>query len=111
MAARLATGIWVQAYLARLGAANIPAYITAKGDETAGAVAVKCARLDGTAVALERSLDLMTGARTWVVSVDGPEIEVDAQLARARSRDPDLWIVEIESRTGQTLLDEPGLAD
>ena len=111
MTARLATGIWVQAYLARLGAANIPAYITARGDDTAGAVAVKCARLDGTAIAYERSLDLMTGARRWIVSVEGAEAEVDATLARARARDPDLWIVEIESRDGRTLLDEPGLAD
>ena len=111
MAARLATGIWVGAYKARLEAENIPVYITARGDETAGAVAVKCARLDGTALAYERSLDLMTGARTWIVSADGTESEVDAQLARARARDPDLWIVEIESREGRTLLDEPGLSD
>ena len=37
---RLASGIWVSAYLARLGLANIPAYVTARGDETAGAVLV-----------------------------------------------------------------------
>ncbi|MCR9150019.1 MAG: DUF1491 family protein [Rhodobacteraceae bacterium] len=111
MAARLASGFWVRAYLARLEAAHIPAYVIARGDETAGAVAVKCATLDGRATAYERSLDLMTGARAWVVSVTGPEPEVDAALARARSRDPDLWVIEVESRDGRTLLDEPGLAD
>lgn len=111
MTARLASGLWVQAYLARLGAANLPAYVLARGDETAGAVAVKSARLDGTARVFERSLDLMTGARTWIISAEGAEPDVDAYLARARSRDPDLWVIEVESRAGQTLLDEAGLAD
>lgn len=109
--ARLASGFWVRAYLARLQAANLPAYVLAKGDETAGAVIVKCARLDGTAQAVQRSLDLMTGARTWVTYAEGPEAEVDAALLRARSRDPDLWVIEVESREGRTLLDEPGLSD
>jgi hypothetical protein len=101
----------VRAYLARLGFADIPAYVTAKGDATAGAVIVKCATLDGRATAYERRFDLMTGGRAWMVLGEGPEAEVDAALARQRANDPDLWIIEIEDRAGRTLLDEPGLAD
>ena len=41
MTARLASGIWVAAYLTRLRLAGIPVYVTAKGDATAGAVIVK----------------------------------------------------------------------
>ena len=41
MSARLASGIWVSAYLARLRLADIPAYVVARGDDTAGAVLVK----------------------------------------------------------------------
>ncbi|WP_028030261.1 DUF1491 family protein [Gemmobacter nectariphilus] len=108
---RLTADFWVRAYLARLRLADIPAYVTAKGDPTAGAVIVKCARLDGTAAAWQRSFDLMTGARAWVVLADGHERDVDEALARQRARDPDLWLIEIESRDGRTLLDEPGLAD
>ncbi|MBL9057770.1 MAG: DUF1491 family protein, partial [Rhodobacteraceae bacterium] len=44
---RLATHVWVSAYLARLRMANIPAYVTAKGDPVSGAVVVKVATLDG----------------------------------------------------------------
>lgn len=109
--ARLAAGFWVRAYLARLQAANIAAYVVARGDETAGAVIVKCARLDGTAQALQRGLDPASGARIWMIFADGSEPSVDAALSRARARDPDLWILEVESRDGRTLLDEPGLAD
>ena len=111
MSARLASGVWVSAYLTRLRLADIPAYVTAKGDATAGAVVVKVALLDGTARAWARRSDLMTGARAWIVLAEGPEAEVDALVARTRGRDPDLWVIELEDRQGRTLLDEDGLAD
>ena len=106
---RLTADFWVRAYLARLGLANIPAYVTAHGDATAGALLVKCATLDGRARVYQRAFDLMTGARAWVVLADGPEGEVDAVVARQRRTDPDLWVIEIESRDGRTLLEEEGL--
>ncbi|WP_415184235.1 DUF1491 family protein [Phaeovulum sp.] len=111
MDARLTADFWVRAYLARLGLADIPAYITRRGDASAGAVLVKCALLDGNAVAWQRSFDLMTGDRVWVQLTSGPEPEVDATIARQCRNDPDLWVIEIESRDGRTLLDEPGLSD
>ncbi|MBK4216556.1 DUF1491 family protein [Paracoccus caeni] len=108
--ARLAAGIWVSAYLARLGAANIPAYVAAHGDDTAGAVLVKCARLDGTAQLYAREWDFETDTRPWQITANGPEREVDEAIRRQRGFDPDLWVIEIESREGRTLLDEDGLA-
>ena len=36
MAPRLTAEFWVQAYLTRLRLANIPVYVTARGDATAG---------------------------------------------------------------------------
>lgn len=107
---RLTAEFWVQAYLRRLNLADIPAYVTARGDATAGAVMVKLATLNGEAQAFERRNDLMSGGRQWMTYASGPEREVDEALTRARARDPDLWIIEIEDRTGRTLLDEPGLA-
>jgi hypothetical protein len=107
---RLTADLWVSAYLARLGQANIPAYVTARGDATAGAVLVKLALLDGTARAYERTMDLTTGGRRWMVLGEGAEAEIDAMLARQRSRDPDLWVIEIEDRQGRTLLDQDGLS-
>ncbi|SFO82747.1 DUF1491 family protein [Tranquillimonas alkanivorans] len=109
--ARLTADFWVRAYLARLRLAEIPAFVTSKGDATAGAVLVKLNTLDGRATAFQRSFDLMTGARNWVVLSEGDEAEVDASLARQRSFDPDLWIIEVEDREGRHLLDEPGLSE
>lgn len=106
---RLASGLWVSAYLKRLALANIPAYVVAHGDDTAGAVLVKCARLDGTAQLYAREWDFETDIRSWRKTVDGPEAEVDEAVRRQRGFDPDLWVIEIESRDGSTLLEEEGL--
>jgi hypothetical protein len=108
--ARLATGFWIAAYRARLGRANIPAYVAARGDETAGAVVVKLATLDGRARLYGRE-GWAAEARPWAVLAEGPEAEIDAAVARRRRADPDLWVIEVEDRAGRTLLDEPGLAE
>jgi hypothetical protein len=108
--ARLATHIWVAAYLRRLQLQAIPAYLTAKGDATAGAVLVKLALLDGTARAYLKRFDFARDTRVWDVLREGPEAEVDAAISRERQIDRDLWVIEVEDAQGRHLLDEDGLA-
>ena len=111
MTPRLTADFWIRAYLLRLEQAGIPAFVTAKGDATAGAVLVKVARLDGTAIAYQRSFDVMADTRVWVVLSDADEPVVDAAIARQRSFDPDLWVIEVEDRQGRNLLDQDGLSE
>lgn len=108
---RLTAEFWVQAYLARLRLNDIPAFVTSHGDDSAGAVVVKLNTLDGQAQAWQRSFDLMTGKRQWVVLSEGSEADVDYAITRQRGFDPDLWVIEVEDRLGRHLLDEPGLKD
>ncbi|MBT8408576.1 MAG: DUF1491 family protein [Alphaproteobacteria bacterium] len=108
---RLTTDIWVSAYLRRLALADIPAFVTASGDKTAGTVLVKLNTLDGQAACYQRSFDLLTGERAWVVLSEGGEPEVDDAVSRQRAFDPDLWVIEVEDRAGRHLLDEPGLLE
>ncbi len=108
---RLTADIWVSAYLARLRLEGIPAFVVARGDATAGAVLVKLNTLDGRARAYQRSFDPASGRRVWMVLAEGGEADVDAALARQRSFDPDLWLIEVEDKAGRHLLDAPGLAD
>jgi hypothetical protein len=110
MSARLATGVWVSAYLVRLRLAGIAYYVTAKGDQMAGAVLVKLALLNGQAQVFERGFDLEQDARVWRMVAEGPEPEMDALTGRARARDRDLWVIELEDRAGRTLLDQDGLS-
>jgi hypothetical protein len=109
MAARLAAGVWVAAYLARLRVAAIPAYVITRGDEASGAVIVKLATLDGRARAWQRITDFASGGRDWDVLADGHEAAVDAVVARARARDRDLWVIEVEDRQGRVMLEPGGL--
>ena len=108
---RLTSRFWVDAYLTRLRLQDIPAFVTAHGDDTAGAVIVKLATLDERAQAFQRSFDLMSGARRWVVLAEGAEREVDETVTRQRGYDPDLWVIEVEDRHGRSLLEGPGLSD
>jgi hypothetical protein len=106
---RLTARFWVDAYLARLRLMDIPAFVTAHGDDTAGTVLVKQNPLNGHATLFHRAYDLLNDSRAWEILEEGEEDAVDASIARARARDPDLWVIEVEDRAGRHLLDEPGL--
>ncbi|WP_299142591.1 DUF1491 family protein [uncultured Tateyamaria sp.] len=107
--ARLTSRFWVDAYLARLRLADIPAFVVAHGDDTGGAVLVKLNTLDGQCVLFQRSFDLMSDTRVWATLAEGAEADVDAAIARQQGFDPDVWVIEVEDRAGRHLLDEPGL--
>lgn len=106
---KLTADIWVSAYLARLRQIEVPAFVVQKGDATAGAVLIKLNTLDGQASCYQRSFDLMTGERRWMVLSEGDESDVDASIGKQRGFDPDIWVIEVEDKQGRHLLDEPGL--
>ncbi|SFR31899.1 DUF1491 family protein [Litoreibacter janthinus] len=110
MSNRLTSDFWVSAYLNRLRLENIPAFVTSKGDPTAGMVMVKLNTLDGQAISYQRSFDLMSGERAWVVLAEGPEADVDEAIRKQLSFDPDLWVIEVEDKSARHLLDQEGLA-
>ena len=108
MTARLTADFWVAAYLARLSGAGIFAHVAAKGDATAGAIAVKLATMDGRASLFMRAYGV-DGERVWTTAADATdEREVDAEIARQRRFDRDLWVIEVEDPRGRHLLDEIG---
>jgi hypothetical protein len=84
-----------------------------RGAEEAGAVFVRICRLDGTSdlfgPAPQSALDTSRGAdRSFTASLKerpAPDAVVEAYLAREIKFDSDLWIVEVEDRTGRNFLD------
>ena len=59
----------------------------------------------------EQRLRQVRAAHVGVAQIGaGSEREIDDSIRRESGFDPDLWVIEIESRDGRTLLDEPGLA-
>ena len=108
--AKLTSRFWVDAYLTRLRVFDIPAFVVAHGDDTGGAVLVKLSTLDGNAALFQRSFDLMTGERSWSELTSGSDRDVDGSIDRQKGFDPDVWVIEVEDRSGRHLLDQEGLS-
>jgi hypothetical protein len=97
VSARLASSVLVGALLRRAGAEGGFGAVLAKGDPTAGAIAVILAEKGRKACFLERLLR-PDGHYAWEESrqaIENDE-EFSAFLARRRKYDPDLWILELD---------------
>lgn len=107
--ARLPTWLWAEALMRRASDAGAGAFLMQRGDRERGDVLVKVARLDGTARAYVPGLS-MDGERVFVDlalrGVGESEADIDAYVTRARERDSDLWVIEIEDRGGRHFLTE-----
>lgn len=107
---RLSTRIWVDALLRRAQVAGAAAFVVQRGEESRGDVLIKVADLSGGARAYVPRTS-MEGDRVFVdleVQGIGPEeASVDDYVARARDRDRDLWVIEIEDREARHFLTEP----
>ena len=74
-----------------------------RGDPVGGMVLLKINRLDGGCAVLTQTRD-PSGRPAWLAAMKGApmtEAEADSYIDRAVKRDPDLWVVEIESRSGE----------
>ncbi|WP_423607287.1 DUF1491 family protein [Sphingomonas sp. MS122] len=98
MMARLASGLVVNALLRRVNAAGGSAMVLAKGEAEAGAILVLALERGGDPRFFERGIG-PDGLPALVRS--GPaemadEASVSSYWQRRRSRDPDLWVIELD---------------
>ena len=105
---RLKAGIFVRALIRRAEVAGASAFIVRKGQEEAGAILLKVARLDGTVLVLNQAR-MGDGSLVWARPLGDWSEETKARswLDKEIKFDPDLWIVEIEDRQGRAFVDEP----
>jgi hypothetical protein len=85
--------------------------VLAKGDPTAGAIAVILAEKGRKACFLERLLQ-PDGSYSWQASRQAVENEQDfnAFLERRRKSDPDLWILELDIASAERFAAEMNAA-
>ncbi|HBR68989.1 MAG TPA: DUF1491 domain-containing protein [Rhodospirillaceae bacterium] len=99
--ARIPTGLIVEGQLRRLSSQSIPAYVVNRGAYAAGLILVKINTIEEGCIVLIQQRDI-EGELGWMAVLGGtntvPEKEADAYIARAVSRDPDLWVIEVEDR-------------
>jgi hypothetical protein len=95
---RLTSATLVSAMIRRVNAAGGAAAVVAKGDAEGGAILLICAER-GVRTSFRERVMAAAGGYRWEAVGPGhgtdPE-QVSAWLARRRSRDPDLWIVELD---------------
>lgn len=100
MSDRLDTHYCLTAYLRRCTIENIPAQVRYSGDRSRGSILIKVVHVPtGKCRLLIEVLDA-NGDPAWMIAgTDGcDENEADDYIERARRRDPDLWVLEIEDR-------------
>ena len=111
---RLKTELWVKAYLRQRLAAGAFAVVAAHGHDDAGAILIKISRLDGSAVLYGPAPMSFSdepsavGERRFARLHDADWITdraADDLIARQLSYDSDLWVIEVEDRTGGHGLD------
>ncbi len=112
MEARLKSGIWVKSLIRRCDIAAIGVAVIARGDGDAGAILLKLNGRDSgcTVLAQARRPD---GTLVWMRATGADpvaEADADAYIARQRGRDPDLWVVEIDSAAPDAVIDTPILS-
>jgi hypothetical protein len=106
---RLRARIWVEACLLACRSAGVFATVLARGDADGGVVLLKWRRPDGSGGMLA-PFTTLDGKRAWRLATGaGPvaEAEVDAYCQRQRDRDPDMWVVEVETPEPWHPLGEP----
>jgi hypothetical protein len=84
-----------------------------RGADEAGAVFIKVSRLDGTAevyapapqTAFEEARPADRAFIRALKMQPASEADADAYLARQIKFDPDVWVIEVEDRSGRNFLD------
>ena len=90
----------------------LAAVVAARGDPDAGAILLKLNGRDGGCAVLAQTRRA-DGSLVWMRATGAApvaESEADGYIERQRRRDPDLWVVEIDSGAAEALLDLPIIA-
>jgi hypothetical protein len=96
---RLPTGLWIDAHLRKLTTAAIFYTVVQKGNHASGLVMLKLNGMRGQVKLLMQERNFESGALEWVFVFKeelAEESKADEYIRRAISRDPDLWVIEIE---------------
>ena len=104
---RLDTQHWVAAYIRRCSVAAIPAYVRFRGDGARGSVILKIVHPPTAVCRVLIEITDPEGHAGWMIAGSDvvSEAEADAYVERARKRDPDIWVIEIEDRLDRHPLD------
>ena len=98
MTPRLTSGMLASALIRRVQAEGGFATVIQRGDADAGAILIECVDRGVRHIVLERgaSPDGRDGWRVAEADALADPVAVDARMAKRRTTDPDLWIIELD---------------
>lgn len=103
---RITSDLWVSAYLRRVATMGAFATVARHGDDRGGAILVRVDRLDGTCdlyVPAPSGFDAQATDRRWVQAASGlTSDEVAGMIDRQIDFDSDVWVIDVEDRTGRS---------
>ncbi|MCU0884554.1 MAG: DUF1491 family protein [Beijerinckiaceae bacterium] len=105
--ARLRSDFWVSAYLRQRAVAGVAAVLRRRGAAEAGAIFIKVDRLDGTARLFGPAppdLESQSPGRQFALMLEADPLAVEDRMARELRFDSDLWLIEVEDRSGDPAL-------
>lgn len=103
MSDRIPTELFVTANIRKCQSQNIPVYVQRKGDINSGLIVLKILNADYQCRLYSQMRDL-DGDLKWFDRNQGAlmdEAAADQNIQTLCSRDPDLWVIEIETRDGE----------
>lgn len=106
MSERLASGLWVEAKLRELDRNGVAYYIVNKGAYFSGTVLLKINSLAGGCRVLNQIRD-EDDKLVWMSAFKEEIVEeqvADSYIQRAISRDPDVWVIDIESKSIEEIM-------
>lgn len=100
---RIPTELWVTAHMRQCMTKGIPVTVAHKGEPNGGTVMVKIVMYGQGCRLYNQSRDI-DGRLGWMDVFDGEVVEerkADDYIRRSTSRDPDVWVIEVEDKSGQ----------
>ena len=98
---QLPTALWVEGHLRQLEAQAIPYYVVNRGNHASGTVMLKLFAPGQGCKLLQQQRDF-DGNMAWTNALPQDVVEeskADDYIRRAITRDPDIWVIEIEEKT------------
>ncbi len=103
MDGKLNTKLWLDGYLRQHAATGQACYVTHRGEKTSGTVALRLIFPQNQGCKVLTQTRDMEGELCWLAAFKGEfvaDAEADDYLNRLTSRDPDVWVVELETKDG-----------
>lgn len=97
---RTPTHLWVEAKVRELSAQGVGVYVLNKGEKMGGLVLLRLSNVRGQCKLLTQQRNL-EGVLGWVGVFQEDIIDdkkADEYISKSIQRDPDLWVIEIESQ-------------